>query len=217
MKFSPQEKKALVQQVSSWFHRIDLGDGIITPGSIPPGTHKTISSFLPKNLDNKTVLDIGSSNGYYSFKCEKRGATVTAIDVHDNAGFNTVKKILNSNVDFQKMNLFDLPKKKYDVVLFFGVLYHLKYPLKTLEIIYARTKELLVLESHYIKTITRKPMMRFYPGRELNNDSSNWWGPNTQCIVDMLKVVGFEKIEVCKKYHHIQIKNAGRVIIKAYK
>ncbi len=194
---------------------------MITPGFTQPKVHKIRSSAIPRNLKGRTVLDIGAWDGYYSFECEKRGAKVTVIDnnqhLKGHKGFYTAKKILNSKVKFYQMDLFDLPKlrEKFDIVLFFGVLYHLKYPLKALETISAKTKKLLILESHYIKTNTKEPVMRFYPGEELSNDSTNWWGPNKRCIIDMLKVVGFKKVEIYKTY--LNKKERGRMIAKAHK
>ncbi len=220
-KLTPEEKRKLVNEVNFWWHRIDLGDGVITPGFTKEKFHRLLSSAIPNNLERKTVLDIGAWDGYYSFECEKRGAKVIAIDNNQHRrgheGFLTAKRILNSEVEFQKMDLFDMEKvqQAFDIVLFFGVLYHIRYPLKALEIIAAKTKELLILESHYIKTLTRKPIMRFYPGKELSNDSTCWWGPNIQCIEDMLKTVGFNKIEIYKKYLHRPLR--ARIMIKAFK
>ena len=216
-----QQKQVLVNKVPYWWHTIDLGDGIVTPGFTRPEVHQLRSSVIPENLKGKSVLDIGAWDGYYSFECEKRGAKVTAIDNYQHRrkrkGFDTAKKILNSRVKHYKMDMYDLPKmkKRFDIVLFFGVLYHLKYPLKALEIIHSKTIDLLVLESHYIKTKTKDPVMRFYPKDELSTDPTNWWGPNIQCIKDMLKVVGFKRIALFKTY--LDKKDRGRIIIKAYK
>ena len=216
-----QEKKALIDKVPYWWHTIDLGEGVFTPGFTQTKVHKLLSSAIPTNLKGKTVLDIGGWDGYYSFECEKNGAKVTTIDNYQHKkgqrGFDTAKKILNSKVEYHKLDLFSLPKWKetFDIVLLFGVIYHIKYPLKALEIVYSKTNELLILESHYIKTKEKYPLMRFYPEDELSNDHSNWWGPNIQCLEDMLKDVGFKKVEKFKTY--LNKKERGRVIIKAYK
>ncbi len=58
-------------------------------------------------------------------------------------------------------------------------------------------------------------MMKFYPGSELSNDPTNWWGPNIQCFKDILSVVGFKQIAIYKTY--LNKKDRGRVIIKVYK
>ena len=82
-----------------------------------------------------------------------------------------------------------------------------------MELLYSITNELLILESHIINTNLDEPMMKFYPGDDLNNDSSNWWGPNPKCIIEMLKVAGFKKAEI----HSGGTETDDRVIIKAYK
>ena len=221
-KFSVERKKDLVSKLSSWWHSIELGDGVVTPGCCSLEVQRPISLALPDNLQGKSVLDIGCNNGLYSFLCEKKGAKVTAIDnsCHFLQGCYTARKILNSGIKIYGMDLFDLPKKMnraFDVVLFCGVLYHLKHPLKALEILFSATKELLILESHYIETDSKVPMMRLYPGKELNNDPTNWWGPNIQCLIDMLKIAGFKRPETIVTYPFDPKENSGRVIIKAYK
>ena len=227
---SKQEKQDLVSSIPFWWHTIDFGDGIVSKGQTPMSIQKIRLSPIPKNLKNKTVLDVGCSNGFFSFECEKRGADVTAIDnrqhekfirskygknVNLTDAFKVAQRILNSKVKFKEIDLYDLEKsnKKFDIVLFFGVLYHLKYPFKALEILYNLTKELLIIESHYIKTNSNKPIMRFYPGKELNNDPTCWWGPNIPCLIEMVKSAGFRKVIVFKKYHY---NNDNRVILKAY-
>ncbi len=219
---TPEEKRRLTAAVPYWWHTIDLGDGVHTPGKIPAGVHQTIASAIPADLTGKTVLDVGAWDGYYSFECERRGARVTAIDnnlhLRGHQGFHTAKRILDSRVTFHEMDLFELPGKmqeRFDVVLFLGVLYHLKYPLHALEILSSVCDELLVVESHYIRTLTNDPMMRFYPGTELRDDPTSWWGPNIPCIVDMLKAADFADVQL-----HTTLSNEldqGRVVLKAYK
>ena len=218
--FTQQEKKALIQKVPRWWHSIDLGDGITTPGKILQKGHRIKCSILPKNMQNKTVLDIGAWDGYYSFECERRGAKVTAIEKNYYEGFLTAKKILNSKVKFQKMDLFDLPKKQYDIVLFLGVLYHLKNPVKALEIMHTITKDLLLIDSYYIKKPSHPPLMTFFPERRKGNQQTfqgTKWGPNIKCIIEMLKYVGFRKVQIFRKYGHPLVTRRGRVMIKAYK
>src|SRR5260370_41243566 len=38
--------------------------------------------------------------------------------------------------------------------------------------------------------------MAFYPGRELANDPTNWWGPNEHCMQALLLGHGFKEIEI---------------------
>ena len=216
-----EDKKSKVAQAGFWCHTFDFGDGVVTPGVIPPKVQQIICSAIPDRLDGKEVLDIGAFDGYYAFECERRGAKVTAIDslMHNtgNHAFETAKELLGSKVEFIEMDLFDLPKldRKFDVVLCLGVLYHIKNPLAALEIMASKVTELAIVESHCIKTKQKEPLMRFYPGDELCGDPSNWWGPNPQCIIDMLRAAGFAKAALHTMYN--ESRDMGRAIVKAWK
>jgi tRNA (mo5U34)-methyltransferase len=82
----------------------------------------------------------------------------------------------------------------HDVVLFAGVLYHLRHPLLGLEKVARVTGELLLLQTAMDAPYIPRPAMIMYPGRERNNDPGNWWGPNRLCVEAMLKDVGFPRI-----------------------
>jgi len=68
-------KKKLKEEVSKlrWFHKMDLGDGIETPG-IDNSPEKLKTLKMPQRLDGVTVLDIGAWDGFFSFEAERRGA-----------------------------------------------------------------------------------------------------------------------------------------------
>ena len=56
-------------------------------------------------------------------------------------------------------------------------------------------KSTLILETHNDALDQERPMMVFYPGKELNGDPTNWWGPNPPCVKAMLSDVGFTQVE----------------------
>ena len=85
---------------------------------------------------------------------------------------------------------------RFDIVLFAGVLYHLKNPLWGLETVARLTSSLLVVETAMDAVDQPRPMMVFYPGTELNGDPTNWWGPNRQCVEAMLRDVGFPTLSL---------------------
>lgn len=74
--------KKKVEAVSFWWHSIDLGNGIITPGHKTPEIHaRELKSFELPGLQGKDVLDVGAWDGFYSFECERRGASrIVALD-----------------------------------------------------------------------------------------------------------------------------------------
>lgn len=217
-----------ISQVPFWWHRIEVGYGIVTPGHHgdihhPTGDKNLLENMqLPKDLRKKSVLDIGAWDGFYSFEAEKRGASpVLAIDNFYRGkegktgiqGFETAKEILNSKVEFKKASVYDLNPEEFgtfDIVLCLGVLYHLRHPLLGLEKIYSVAKDMLILETHYDPYHLGKPLGVFYENNETNDDASNWWGFNEAGVLALLRAAGFRNPEVLHHY-------SDRITVKAYK
>jgi tRNA (mo5U34)-methyltransferase len=155
-------------------------------------------------------LDIGAWNGAFAVEAWRRGAaSVTGLDhytwndahfrgketfslISDVTGSNL--KLIDRDLDDPRLDLGDLGQ--YDVVLFLGVFYHLKNPLSALREVSRTVRNVLVLETHVERFSEDRPAMVFYPGAELGGDSENWWGPNTACIVALLKSMGYTRIEI---------------------
>lgn len=190
-----------------WFHRIDLGNGLVTPG-LDDTAAKLQRLKLPADFTGKTVLDIGAWDGFFSFEAERRGASrVVAVDSFcwsgegwgHKAGFELARQALHSKVEDREIEVLDLTPENpgtFDVVFFFGVLYHMRHPLLALEKVAAVTKSHLILETKVDLLSFGTPAMAFYLGDELNGDPTNWWGPNISCLCDMLRAVGFQRIEI---------------------
>lgn len=208
-KFTLAERSA---QISWWHGGMALGDGVLTQGQSTPAKDLLPRLRLPDSLTGKTVLDVGTWDGFMAFECERRGASVVAVDsfvwsdartravpgATGRAGFDLAHESLNSTVRAVECEVLDLSPAKlgtFDIVLFLGVLYHMRHPLLALERVAALVDGLLIVESHVIPQSDNRPCMRFYPGTELNDDPSNWWGPNTSCIEMMLRAVGFDEVE----------------------
>lgn len=193
-----------------WYHSMDLGHGITTPGKYAPAEWLPRLN-LPNDLRGRTVLDIGAWDGFFSFEAERRGAgRVLATDSFcwsgegwgSKAGFELARTALGSKVEDRDIEVLDLSPEEigtFDIVLFLGVLYHMKHPLLALERTAAVTKDLLVLQTHVVLEDTLQPVMVFYPGKEFNEDYTNWWVPNRLAVEAMLKTVGFKRIECVSK------------------
>ena len=190
-----------------WWHTIDLGNGVITPGGNPtPERIETLR--LPEDLRDCSVLDIGAWDGAYSFEAERRGARrVLATDsfcwggpgVGTKAGFDLARSALNSKVEDKEIDVMDLTPEEvgvFDLVLFLGVLYHLRHPLLALERLFSVTEKQAIVETHVDLLDCPRPAMAFYPGAEVCNDPTNWWGPNRAAVESMLKDVGFARVEM---------------------
>ena len=87
----------------------------------------------------------------------------------------------------------------FDVVLFLGVLYHMRHPLLAMEKVASVTDELVIVETHVDMLHTRRPAMALYPGHDLGFDPTNWWGPNPEAVVAMVRDVGFADARVVSR------------------
>jgi tRNA (mo5U34)-methyltransferase len=190
-----------------WRHPIDLGDGLVTPGS-DPAPLRLSGLGLPERLDGLSVLDVGAWDGFFSFEAERRGAErVVATDWFcwggpgwgTKEGFDLARRVLGSNVEDVEVDVPDLSPEvvgTHDLVLFLGVLYHLRDPLLALERVASVTRGTLVVETLVDMLSTRRPAAAFYPGAELNRDDTNWWGPNPRAVEGMLRAVGFRDVRM---------------------
>jgi tRNA (mo5U34)-methyltransferase len=204
---TPREELLTQVEAIRWFHSIELAPGVVTPGHAPTGERLDLLR-IPSDLRGKTVLDIGAWDGFFSFESERRGAErVVAADSFawngsnwsDKRGFDLARDVLGSRVEDVEVDVLDLDPGEigeFDVVLFLGVLYHMRHPLLALERVASVTRELLILETHVDMTLTRRPAAAFYPSHELGLDPTNWWGPNPEAVVGMLRAVGFSEVEV---------------------
>jgi len=154
------------------------------------------------------VLDVGAWDGFFSFEAERRGAArVLATDDFSwsgggwgtQDGFRLAHEALGSKVEDLRVDPLDLSVERvgtFDVVFLFGVLYHVRNPLLVLERVAPVCKDLLIVETYVDQRMGEDyPAMVFYPGSELSNDPTNWWGPNACCVEAMLHTVGFPNVE----------------------
>jgi tRNA (mo5U34)-methyltransferase len=190
-----------------WFHTFNFGNGIVAQG-VDESSKRVNTLHLPEDLSGMSVLDIGSWDGFFAFEAERRGASrVLATDSFcwggegwgTKDGFNLARNILNSKVEDREIDVMELSPEKvgeFDLVLCLGVLYHMRNPLLTLERVFSVTKRQLILETVVDCMTINRPVIAFYPSVELNNDGSNWCGPNRAAVEAMLKTVGFNRVEM---------------------
>jgi tRNA (mo5U34)-methyltransferase len=219
-----QELKAKVDAIQ-WWHSIDLGDGIRTPGMNDTPRRLPLIG-LPDDLSGVTVIDIGAWDGFYSFEAERRGATrVLATDSFcwggggwgTKAGFDLAHAVLGSKVESKNIDVLELSPEivgTFDLVLFLGVLYHMRHPLLALERVFSVTARQAIIETHVELMTEGRPAMVFYPGGELLGDQTNWWGPNPAAVEAMLKSVGFLEV---KLFAQELGDTAGRMVFHAWR
>ena len=155
----------------------------------------------------EVALDIGCSDGYFSFEMERRGASVVALDFvpEHYSGFATARKILGSAVEYRMDNVYNLKRESYgefDVVLFMGVLYHLRKPLAALDTVRSVTKAggqlfvgTMMIDDYFqlpdgsVTTLAAVspllldvPLWQQYPSDSLNGDFTNCFAPNRRAL-----------------------------------
>jgi tRNA (mo5U34)-methyltransferase len=201
----------------SWWHSIDLGHGVVTPGvhTLAELQDNFRRFALPADLTGKRVLDIGCWDGFYSFEAERRGARVTSLDCWRPENFFKAKQALQSQAVFHELSVYEATKARlgaFDIVFFLGVLYHLRHPLLALERVCELTREFAVIESHVVDRLraSEDPVMEFYEFDELGGQYDNWWGPNVECLTRMARAAGFARSELLRR-------EDTRATLKAYR
>jgi tRNA (mo5U34)-methyltransferase len=72
-----------------WYHAVDLGDGLVTPGDYDyRGLLKDYP--FPENMSGMSALDVGSATGFFAFEFERRGAEVTSVDLPSMADWDMI-------------------------------------------------------------------------------------------------------------------------------
>jgi len=196
---TPDEVRALVETIPHWHHRFELAPGVFSPGSYDP-------EFIWSRLDinkfrsRRTVLDIGASDGFFTRQATLRGADVTAVDFRpkNGHGFGVMEQVMGRTFPYIHANVFELDTESlgtFDIVLFLGVLYHLPDMIRALHKVRALCGETLFLETHSDNDFCPKyAAARYYKSDSLAGDPTNFWSPNTQCVIDMLHDVGFDVV-----------------------
>lgn len=220
---STEQIRQRVEELGEWFHNLDLGGVQTAPdhflGDYPQIKWRQFSSAIPEDLSGKSVLDVGCNAGFYSIQMKRRGADrVVAIDTDEQyleqARF--AAKVSNAEIEFRNLSVYrvgDL-REKFDLVLFMGVLYHLRHPLLALELLHENVVgDVLVTQSllrgakesmevlrdfrFWEEEVFERdefPRMYFVENR-FANDPTNWWIPNRSCFEAMLRSAGFEILD----------------------
>jgi tRNA (mo5U34)-methyltransferase len=147
------------------------------------------------------VLDVGAWNGCVSFECERRGAAeVVALSLEDPAttGFDRLSSVLEvARTRYVRGTIYDLNPDRlglFDLVICFGVIYHLRYPVLGIDNLRRVANGDLYLETHIsdaeLGDAAQKPLLQFYPGDELVH-ASNWFGPTSTAVNLLLETAGF--------------------------
>lgn len=217
------EREAEITALGPWFHNLHLLDGARTApahplGDFPAFKWQELAAYLPQDLSGWRALDIGCNAGFYSFELARRGAQVTAIDTEPlflrQAKWAAREFALSDRIEFRQMQVYELARlnTSYDLVLFLGVFYHLRYPMLGLDIVADTVARLLAFQTMTMPgeltlertrdlDLSHRGVLR-HPGwpamafieHALASDVTNWWVPNHAAVEAMLRASGLRVI-----------------------
>jgi tRNA (mo5U34)-methyltransferase len=231
-----EDERLLQQRVDDlgpWFHNMRLGNVQTAPhhflGDYPELKYQRFREALPSDMKGLSVLDVGCNGGFYSLEMKRRGAVrVLGIDTDEHylrqARF--AAEVTGLDVRFERMAVWDVGAlgERFDLVIFMGVLYHLRHPLLALDLIHEHVaKDMLLFQSMQRGSREIAPVAEDYdfsepapfdePGypkmhfveRRYSHDETNWWVPNRACTEAMLRSSGFaiesqpeEEVYLCR-------------------
>jgi tRNA (mo5U34)-methyltransferase len=220
---TPEQIQGRIRELGDWFHNIDLGGVQTAPrhflGDYPRVKWKAFAHAVPADLRGRTVLDVGCNGGFYSIEMKRRGADyVLGIDSDPRylAQAAFAAEIAGVDIELREMSVYQVPmlESRFDLVLFMGVLYHLRHPLLALDILHEHAVgDLLVFQSmlrgsddvvqvgadypfeartHF--DAAGYPRLHFIEGKYAG-DPTNWWVPNRACAEAMLRSAGFRVLD----------------------
>jgi tRNA (mo5U34)-methyltransferase len=223
-----------IEALGPWFHNLDLGGVSTAPdhflGNYPADNWRRFAHAVPQDLTGKTVLDIGCNAGFFSLEMKRRGADrVLGIDFDPDylAQARFAAEVAGFDIEFRELSVYDVAAlgERFDVVLFMGVLYHLRHPLLALDLIHAHVaRDVLVFQSlqrgsrtsatvedDYTFWQTEQfdrpdyPKLHFIE-HSYAGDPTNWWAPNAACAEAMLRSAGFaitdhpeQEVYICRR------------------
>ena len=224
-----ERRRREVEELGPWFHNLHLPDGLQTAanhalGDFPAFKWRQIASYIPQDLRGWRALDIGCNAGFYSFELARRGAEVLGIDSEPlylrQAQWAAAQFQCTDQVEFRQMQVYDLARveEQFDLVLFLGVLYHLRYPMLGLDIVSQKVRRLMVfqtltmpgtevfedtrhrgvyenrgIEDRDVLCEPGWPKLAFIE-HSFANDRTNWWIPNHAGAEAMLRSSGMRVV-----------------------
>ena len=223
-----------VRELGTWFHNLNLRGVQTAPdhflGDYPAVKWERFAHAIPQDLSGRTVLDVGCNAGFYAIEMKRRGASrVLAVDSDERylAQARFAADVAGADVEFRRMSVYQLPAlgERFDLVLFMGVLYHLRHPLLALDILHEHVcADVLVFQSMLRGTAETRAFSRDYEFVERDHftdpaypamyfvehryahDPTNWWIPNRAGAEAMLRSAGFditahpeEEVFICRR------------------
>lgn len=213
---SPDEAVRVSDSVPLWFHTFALGAEVYTPGVARDHGYRLGSLDLSR-FEGKSVLDVGTFDGFYSFLAERRGATrVVGVDneqyvnwvdarfgvtLKGGAGFRAIAELTGSRVEYRRMDALDVRDlgEQFDVALCFGILHRVTDPvslLRTLADVLTPGGE-IVLETYGSRLPADTPAIEVRESGDVyKRDEFVYWGFPAEALRRLGAIVGLDDVEV---------------------
>lgn len=217
---SEQERVAReIERLGPWFHNLEICGFQTAPehflGDYPGFKWNRFKHVIPEDLDGRSVLDIGCNAGFYSLEMKRRGAgRVLGLepDPHYLRQAEFAAHHAGFDIEFRQMSVYDVGQlgERFDLVIFMGVLYHLRYPMLALDLIHEHVAGDLMLFQSMQRGEERLPDLDsdypfeeweifdrpefpklFFIEQRYTGDPTNWWIPNRAAMEAMLRSAGF--------------------------
>jgi tRNA (mo5U34)-methyltransferase len=216
---SHEELQRDIADLGPWFQNLDIGGIQTAPqhflGDYPRFKWEGFKHVVPEDLEGRSVLDVGCNAGFYALEMKRRNAgRVVGIDSDPHylkqARFAAAQAALE--VEFKQMSVYDVSKlgETFDLVIFMGVLYHLRHPLLALDLLYEHVVKDQMLFQCLQRGDERTPALEenyefqewaifdrpeypklFFVEARYASDPTNWFIPNTPAMEAMLRSSGF--------------------------
>lgn len=219
---TPGDLQQLIRTLGPWFHNFQFGPLQTAPdhflGDYPRVKWQRFERALPRDLRGATVLDIGCNGGFYSIEMKRRGADrVLGIDVDERylKQARLAAQLCQVDIELRQLSVYDVAqlRERFDVVIFMGVLYHLRHPLLALDLIREHVARHLVIVQSMLRgeptvmtpaadypfsndEIFAQPgyPAMYFVEHSYAGDPTNWWVPNVSALAAMLRSAGLTPI-----------------------
>lgn len=216
---SDPQLRRRIAELGPWFHNLRIGGVETAPdhflGDYPRFKWEGFRHVIPDDLKGCSVLDIGCNAGFYALEMKRRNAgRVVGIDSdpHYLRQARFAAEHAGLDIELHQMSVYEVGRlqETFDLVIFMGVLYHLRHPLLALDLLFEHVVGDRLLFQCLQRGDARVPDLRenydfsewavfdrpdypklFFVEERYASDPSNWFIPNGAAVEAMLRSAGF--------------------------
>ncbi|MEM9706557.1 MAG: methyltransferase domain-containing protein [Pseudomonadota bacterium] len=203
--------QATVDSMGEWYHRIDFGNGVVSKAKQDQSiAYDIISPGFMEPLEGKRVLEIASNAGGLSLHLVRAGAKVTAVEPV--RIFRKQAKLVREHFRLRNLKLLNdtiyncYKWGTFDIVIFHGLIYHLRHPQLVLDMLAHITKEQIFVSSQITRgddpiLSNRRANSKF---KRLGKSDKKLlgWEPTLSALQRMIELAGFRDVKLLSKRPH---------------